>query len=368
MSFYQKIREYGDFDFNSYFEKIEEDDVLNTLSKQYLNEEDFLNLLSPCAEKYIELMAQKANEITRRQFGNTIVLFTPMYISNYCVNHCVYCGYNAKNKIFRKHLDYEEVRREAEIIAETGLKHILVLTGEAKNMATPEYICRCCEILKEYFTSIAIEIYPMTENEYSMVVKSGVDLLTVYQETYNESLYPRLHLKGPKKDYLFRLETPERAARANMRSLGIGALLGLDNWRKESFFTGIHAAYLFDNYPDREISVSFPRIRPHEGDFMPDFHVSDRNMVQIMTALRIFLPRCGITISTRESMEFRNNILPLGVTKMSAGVSTKVGGHTHCEDDTGQFEISDTRSVHEMGIDLKKMGYQPVYKDWQFLN
>ena len=367
MNFYNKIEEYRDFDFNSWLENVSERDVLKVLEKDHLNEMDFLILLSPAAEKNIELMAQKAREITLRQFGRTIVLFTPMYVSNYCVNGCVYCGYNSSNKILRKHLNYDEVRKEARLIAESGLKHILLLTGEAKTKASPEYVCRCCEILKEYFTSIAIEIYPMTTDEYRQTVEAGVDLLTVYQETYNEELYDKLHLRGPKKDYMFRLETPDRGMEAGIRSIGIGGLLGLDDWRRESFFTGIHAQYLFDKYTDRNISVSFPRIRPHEGDFMPDYDVTDKNMVQIMTAMRIFMPRCGITISTRECKEFRDNILPLGVTKMSAGVSTKVGGHTQEEKDTGQFDISDGRSVVEMASDLTEMGYQPVYKDWQYI-
>lgn len=367
MSFYERIKEFKKFDFDLFLNNVTPNEVMDVLSKDIINEEDYLKLLSPAAENYIEEMAQKASEITRRQFGNVITLFTPMYVSNYCVNHCVYCGYQCKNNILRKHLSYDEIRKEAAEIAKTGLKHILFLTGEAKNKATPEYICRTCEILKDYFTSIGIEIYPMTTSEYSDVVKAGADLLAVYQETYNEELYAKLHPKGPKSDYLFRLETPERGADARMRSLNIGALLGLDNWRWESFFTGIHANYLFMKYPDTEISVSPPRIRPHEGDFTPDYDVTDKNMVQIMTALRIFLPRCGITVSTRERKEFRNNILPLGVTKMSAGVSTKVGGHTQEEKDTGQFDISDERSVVDMACDLKTMGYQPVYKDWQYL-
>ncbi|MGM0418255.1 MAG: 2-iminoacetate synthase ThiH [Thermodesulfobacteriota bacterium] len=367
MSFYKIIEDYKNFSFDQEFEKISENDVINALSKDYLNEHDFFALLSPAAENYLEAMAQKAHEITQRQFGNVIILFTPLYISNFCVNQCVYCGYNCSNKIFRKHLTYDEIDKEAEKISETGLKHILLLTGEAKDKADPEYIYKSCEILKKYFTSIALEIYPMTEDEYRGACNAGADQLTVYQETYNEELYKKLHLKGPKKDYRFRLDTPERGASAGLRGVNVGALLGLDEWKRELFFTGLHADYLFKRFPDVEVSVSLPRIRPHEGEFQPDFDVSDKNMVQIMTALRIFMPRCGITISTRENKEFRDNILPLGVTKMSAGVSTKVGGHTQEEKETGQFEISDERSVSKMASDLKEYGYQPVYKDWQYI-
>ncbi|MDY0131538.1 MAG: 2-iminoacetate synthase ThiH [Desulforegulaceae bacterium] len=367
MDFYGKIKEFKDFDFENEFSIVTKNQVIDVLDKTFLSANDFFVLLSLEAQNFLEEMAVKANEITLRQFGRVITLFTPMYISNYCINHCVYCGYNCKNKILRKHLTYDEIEREAKFISSSGLKHILVLTGEDKKKANPEYISKACEILKKYFTSIAIEIYPMTIDEYKMVVDSGGDSLTVYQETYNEKLYEKLHPKGPKKDYKFRLDTPKRGAAAGMRSINIGALLGLDEWRKEAFFTGLHADYLFSEFTDAEISVSLPRIRPHEGDFMPDYDVTDKNMVQIMTALRLFMPRCGITISTRENMEFRNNVLPLGVTKMSAGVSTKVGGHTQEEKDTGQFDISDTRNVVEMAGDLKNFGYQPVYKDWQYI-
>jgi 2-iminoacetate synthase len=367
MGMYQFIDNYRNFDFQQYLKETTSEEIDRILAKSRLGHMDFLKLLSPAAESRLENMAQAAKDITRRQFGRAIVLFTPMYISNYCVNQCAYCGYNATNAILRKHLSPEEVRIEAEKIAETGLRHILVLTGEAKNKATPDYLNQCCRVLSDYFSTIAIEIYPMTTREYEDIIASGVDSLTVYQETYNEVLYDKLHVKGPKKDYKFRLDTPERGAIAGMRAINIGALLGLDEWRREMFFTAVHADYLLNKYPEVEISVSLPRIRPHEGDYLPENIVSDKNMVQIMTALKLFLPRCGITISTRETESFRNNILPLGVTKMSAGVSTKVGGHTQEEKDTGQFEISDERSVAQMAKDLSERGYQPVYQDWQHI-
>jgi 2-iminoacetate synthase len=335
------------------------------LQKETLSASDFYTLLSPAAEKFLETMAQKAHRITINQFGRTILLFTPMYLSNYCENHCLYCGFKAGNAIKRKQLSYEEVEKEAKRISETGLKHILILTGEATNIATVDYLKKCCAILSNYFTSIAIEIYPLSMEDYRVLIDAGVDSLTIYQETYHELLYDALHVKGPKKDYRFRLDTPERGCEAGIRSVNIGALLGLDEWRREAFFTGLHADYLQNTYPEVEVSISFPRMRPHAGDYNPEFPVSDRNLVQIILAMRLFMPRAGITISTRENAAFRNNILPLGVTKMSAGSTTVVGGHTTEDNDTGQFEISDERSVEQMAASLRESGFQPVYKDWQ---
>ncbi len=334
------------------------------LSKDTLDELDYLTLLSPTAEHYLEEIAQKANKITINQFGRSILLYTPMYLSNYCTNHCIYCGFNAKNNIGRKQLSYEEVNKEAKRISESGLKHILILTGEAKSKAGIDYISECCKILSKYFTSISIEIYALSTVEYAQLINAGVDSVTIYQETYKEELYDRLHLKGPKKDYMFRIDAPERAAEAKMRSINVGALLGLDEWRRESFITGLHADYLQNKYTDLEVSVSFPRMRPHTGTYEPEFPVNDKNLVQIIMALRLFMPRAGITISTREKADFRDNIINLGVTKMSAGVSTSVGGHTEEEKSTGQFDISDERSVEEMAVALREGGFQPIYKDW----
>ena len=365
MSFYQRYLGYRDFPFAQYFDAITESQAVAALSKERLKEEDLLTLLSPQAEQFLEDMAQKAHSLTMNQFGSVIFLFTPMYLSNFCTNHCVYCGFNVRNKIGRRRLSFDEVEKEAAKIAETGLKHILILTGEAKKKAGIEYLEGCIKILKTYFTSIAIEIYPLETDEYGKLIASGVDSLTIFQETYNEMLYEALHPKGPKRDYRFRIDAPERGCMAGMRSVNVGALLGLDNWRTEAFFTGLHAEYLQRKYPEVEISISLPRMRPHVGGFQPRYTVSDRNLVQIMTAFRLFLPRAGITVSTRESAAFRDSILPLGVTKMSAGSCTSVGGHTSIESGSSQFEISDERGVGEMATALAKLGFQPVYKDWQ---
>eukprot|EP00831_Metopus_contortus_P017264 TRINITY_DN17274_c0_g1_i1.p1 TRINITY_DN17274_c0_g1~~TRINITY_DN17274_c0_g1_i1.p1 ORF type:complete len:242 (-),score=48.40 TRINITY_DN17274_c0_g1_i1:851-1576(-) len=230
-----------------------------------------------------------------------------------------------------------------------------------------EYVENCCRILGKHFPSVSSEVCAWTEEEYARLVRAGVDGLTMFQETYDEELYAVLHPKGPKRDFRFRLDAPERGCRAGMRVVNIGALLGLGDWRRDALLTGLHAAYLMHKYPETDIAVSLPRMRPHVGEWQPASIVSDRDMVQFLLALRIFLPRLGITISTRESAQFRENILPLGVTKMSAGVSTAVGGHSHGTEDTAQFEISDARTVDEMCADLRSKGYQPVFKDWELL-
>lgn len=365
MSFYQKYLEYRNFDFEKYFTGVTESQIKSLINKDRLSELDFLALLSGKALNCIESLAKRSQQLTHQHFGKVVFLFTPMYLANFCVNHCIYCGFNSHNSIKRKKLSIEEVEREAGTISSTGLKHILILTGESRVQSPVSYMRECVEVLKKYFTSISIEVYPLEVFEYEELVNSGVDGLTIFQEVYNEDIYRLMHLKGPKTNYLFRLDAPERACKASMRSVGIGALLGLDDWRKEVFFTGLHAAYLQDKYPDTEISVSLPRMRPQVGSFQPKFIVDDKDLVQAMLALRMFLPRVGITISTRERAELRDNLVGLGVTKMSAGASTEVGGHSSPEKSEGQFAISDERNVAEMKDMICQKGYQPVFKDWQ---
>lgn len=365
MSFYEIIDSLKGQDIEGYLSRVTERDVFSVLSDRSCTAEGFLTLLSPAAQFFIEDMAQKAHEISIRQFGRIIQLFTPLYLSNYCTNGCVYCGFGCGNKILRKQLTIDEVDTEAASIASTGLRHILILTGDAPKTATVEYLEECCQKLRNHFSSIAIEIYAMTESEYKRLIDSGVDGLTIYQETYNEDLYDSLHPFGPKKDFRFRLDAPERGCKAGMRMVNVGALLGLDDWRKDAFISGLHAAYLQDKYPDVEISMSLPRMRPHAGAYEPKFPVSDISFVQIMLALRIFMPRCGISISTRESADFRNQIMKMGVTRMSAGVTTAVGGHTQKDEGTGQFDISDERSVEQMVAAITETGYQPVFQDWR---
>jgi 2-iminoacetate synthase len=329
----------------------------------------FLGLLSENAENSLEEMAIKSRELTLKYFGRTIQLYTPMYLSNYCDNRCLYCGFNINNKLDRRVMTLDEVEKEADFISSTGLRHILILTGESRVKSPPAYIKDCVKALKKYFSSISIEIYPLTQDEYSTLVMEGVDGLTIYQEVYNEDIYSKMHPAGPKSDYKFRLDAPERGANAGMRNVNIGVLLGLDNWRKEVFYLGLHAKYLMDRFPDAEIGISVPRIRPQAAGFKPEYVVNDKNMVQIITALRIFLPRLSISLSTRERPEFRDSLIPLGITRMSAGSTTRVGGHTIKADDeySVQFEISDKRTVDEIRNSLEKKGYQPVFKDWMQL-
>lgn len=367
MSFYPICTELNAAPLAEKFAAVTEADVRRALTAISPAPEDFLALMSPAAAPFLEEMAQKASRLTLQHFGRTIQLFTPLYLSNFCTNHCVYCGFNCRNDIPRTQLSLEEVEREGKAIAAMGLKHLLILTGDARAKASPEYLLSCVEVLRKHFPSVSIEIYAMTEEEYAALIEAGVDGLTMFQETYDEALYSTLHPRGPKKDFRNRLDAPERGCKAGMRVVNIGALLGLGDWRKDAFLTGMHAAYLQDKFPDVDVAVSLPRMRPHVGEFQPSSIISDRGMVQTMLALRIFLPRLGITISTRESPEFRENILPLGVTKMSAGVSTAVGGHSKddSEEKVGQFDISDERSVDEMCEVLRARGYQPVFKDWE---
>ena len=365
MDFYDRYALFRDLDIRRWVETVADADVRRVLGRNTLAIDDFLCLLSTAAEPYLEQMAQRAHRLTVSQFGRTMVLFTPLYLSNFCTNHCLYCGFNQNNRIIRHQLTLAEVAAEARAIADSGLKHVLILTGEAPAIASVGYIEACCRVLGDYFPTIGMEIYALSQSDYRRLIDAGVDSLSIYQETYSEPLYRRLHPEGPKRDYRFRLDAPERACRAGMRAVNVGALLGLDDWRRDIFFTTLHAQYLQDRYPETEISVSLPRMRPHVGGFQPDCIVEDRHIVQTMTALRLFMPRLGITISTRENARFRDRLLPLGVTRMSAGSCTAVGGRTDGGESTAQFEISDQRSVPEMVAMLRGAGWQPVFKDWQ---
>lgn len=365
MGFYEKYSEYKDFDFDGFFESVTDADVLRALGKSRLGELDLLTLLSPKAGEHLEEIAQKAHKLTIQNFGKTVTLFTPLYLSNICESQCVYCGFNRKNKIKRCKLGFDEVEKEGKAIADMGFSHIIILTGEAPKATPVEYIAECARILKKYVSSISAEVYSLDVDDYKMLIDAGVEGFTMFQETYNPELYKTLHLAGIKKDYHYRLDTPERAAMAGMNVVNVGALLGLDDWRRESFFTALHAKYIQDKYTATDVAVSLPRIRPHVGDeFIPDSVVTDADLVQIMTASRVFIPRMGITISTREAPDFRNNIIGLGVTKISAGAKTEVGGHSGEKKTESQFDVSDERNIEEMAEMILSRGYQPVYKDW----
>lgn len=364
MSFYEQLTGYQALP--DRFDLMNPVQIRNSLQKSRLNYEDFWALLSPDAAGILEEMAWTAHKLTERHFGRNILLYAPLYLSNYCVNHCLYCGFRLENNIRRTKLTLEEVRCEARTIADTGIKHILILTGESRTHSPVSYIKDCVLQLTPFFSSVSIEIYPLQTGEYRELIEAGVDGLTIYQECYDQNTYRKLHPRGPKSDFRFRLEAPERAGEAGIRTINIGALLGLTDWRKEAFITGVHAEYLQNQFPEIEINVSFPRMRPYFGGIEPPSPVSDRDLVQIILAFRLFLPRAGITISTREEGHLRDHLLKLGVTKMSAGSSTTVGGYSGNQD-TGQFEIADHRTVDQVYQAITAQGYKPIFKDWHFL-
>jgi len=366
MSFYDYYQQFKDLDIKQYFQQVSNGDIEAILDQEEIDYQDFLALLSPTATNYLEELAQQAHQKTVQYFGKTMKLYAPLYLANYCVNSCVYCSFNTTNDLARQKLTTEEIRQEAEMIADKGIEHLLILTGESRSETPVSYIAQAVEILTEYFSSIAIEIYPLEQEEYEQLIASGVDGLTIYQETYNQEVYDQVHLSGPKTDYRYRLEAPERGCQAGMRAVNIGPLFGLNEWRKEAFLAGLHAQYLQDQFLETQISLSMPRLKGHLGDFKPDSIVNDNNLVQLIVALRLFLPQLGLTLSTRESVELRNNLIPLGITKMSAESSTVVGGYA-TNKGVGQFDTADNRTVAEIKDLLIESGYQPILKDWHSL-
>jgi len=364
MGFYDIILTFQGFNFEQALNNVTTRDVMVAIYSDVSTYQRLLALLSPAASELLEDMAQESKAQTLRYFGRTMQLFTPMYLSNYCENQCAYCGYQVENPMARKKLSLEEVDKEASHIASLGFKHVLILTGESHTMSPISYIRDCVKALKKHFSSISIEIYPLKQPEYSELIAAGIDGLTLYQETYDQVLYDKLHVSGPKKDYKNRLEAPDRGGRAGVHFLNIGTLLGLSDWRVEAFFMGMHAKYLQNNFPGSDIGISVPRIQPHEGSYKPESIVSDSDLVQIVAAMRLFLPRASIALSTREDRELRDNLLPLGITRMSASSSTAVGGHTIDHGSLKQFEISDKRDLEQVKEAIYSAGYQPVLKDW----
>ena len=331
-------------------------DVERALSKESCSIEDFKALLSPAAAPYLEQMARKAEELTKNHFGNTVYIFTPLYIANYCQNYCIYCGFNCYNNIRRKKLTFEEIEHEMEVIAKTGMEEILILTGESRAYSDVTYIGEAVKIAKKYFKNIGIEIYPVNVDEYQYLHECGVDYVTVFQETYNTEKYETLHLLGHKRVWPYRFDAQERALMGGMRGAGFSALLGLDDFRKDALATALHVYYINRKYPHAELSLSCPRL------------------CQVLCAYRIFLPFAGITVSSRESAAFRNGIAKICATKVSAGVSTGIGDHEEKyegkeEADVGdeQFEINDNRSFAAMYQDMEQGGLQPVLNDYIYV-
>ena len=345
------------------------EDVKEALAAETCSVDNFKALLSPAALPFLEEIAQKAQKETRKHFGNSVAIFTPLYIANYCENYCVYCGFNCHNKIKRAQLNYEEIEQEMQAIAETGLEEVLILTGESPNKSSVEYIGEACKIAKKYFKLIGLEVYPMDSKDYAYLHECGADFVTVFQETYNSDKYKTLHLGGRKRIFPYRVNAQERAIMGGMRGVGFAALLGLDDFRKDALATGMHAYLLQKKYPHAEIAFSCPRLRPIiNNDKINPKDVHEPQLLQIICAYRIFMPFASITISTRECERFRDNIIQIAATKISAGVNVGIGGHSQ-EEEKGdeQFEISDGRSVDEIYHMIEDNGMQPVMTDYIYV-
>ena len=330
-----------------------------------LSVDDFAALLSPeINDTQLEQLALKAHNLTRQRFGRIILLYAPLYLSNECANGCKYCGFNAENDLPRKTLTPSEIEREAGYLRQLGFRHMLILTGEAPNVAGINYLENAVKIIKPHCGSISIEVFPMDREGYTRLVKAGVDGLTIYQETYDHDLYCELHPYGPKSNYEFRLQAPEAGGEAGLRRIGVGALLGLGDCLTDVFYTGLHALYLARRFWRTQITISFPRICPTEGGFAPRSLVSDRQLTQFICAMRLLIPDAGLILSTRESESLRNHLLPLGITQMSAGSCTAPGGYGDHSDEGEQFAISDHRSPAEIAELIAECGYEAVWKDW----
>ena len=362
---------------NSYdYSKYTAADVKAALEHDNCTIEDFKALLSPAAEPFLEQIAQKARLETSKHFGNTVYLFTPLYIANYCENYCVYCGFNCYNHIKRMKLSMEQIEKEMKVIADSGMEEILILTGESRGQSNVEYIGEACKLARKYFRMVGLEIYPVNTVEYKYLHECGADYVTVFQETYDTDKYEQLHLLGHKRVWPYRFDAQERALRGGMRGVAFSALLGLSDFRKDALASALHVYYLQRKYPHAEMSLSCPRLRPIiNNDKINPLDVHEKQLCQVLCAYRIFLPYVGITVSSRESAEFRNGIVKIAATKVSAGVSTGIGDHEskytgkETDDVQGdeQFEIDDNRSLDEMYKDIAQEGLQPVLNDYLYM-
>lgn len=366
------IGQMNSYDYSQYTAK----DVKAALEHEICTIEDFKALLSPAAEPFLEQMAQKARTETGKHFGNTVYMFTPLYIANYCENYCVYCGFNCYNHIKRMKLSMEQIEHEMKIIADSGMEEILILTGESRTQSDVDYIGEACKLASKYFRMVGLEIYPVNTDEYRYLHECGADYVTVFQETYNSDKYETLHLLGHKRVWPYRFDAQERALMGGMRGVAFSALLGLSDFRKDALASALHVYYLQRKYPHAEMSLSCPRLRPIiNNDKINPLDVHEKQLCQVICAYRIFLPFVGITVSSRESASFRNGIVKIAATKVSAGVSTGIGDHeskyTGKESDSiegdEQFEINDDRSFEKMYRDISDEGLQPVLNDYLYV-
>jgi 2-iminoacetate synthase len=343
---------------------ISSSDVERALTAIRPTAHDLAALLSPAAEAHLPQMARRSTEITLARFGRITQLYAPIYLSNYCTNRCAYCGFSADNLIKRKCLTMDEAEKEAKILYDRGFQHILLVSGEAENAVDVEYMEAIARRLRDKFAAVSIEIQPMSEDHYHRLFLAGITAVAVYQETYDRKMYKEVHLSGKKSDYDYRLDTPARAAKAGMREVGIGALLGLSDWRAEGLAIGYHLDWLRKKFWQTAFTVSFPRMRPAAGEFEPLHIVSERNLSQLIFALRIFDQDAGLLISTREEARYRDGMIGLGPTRYSAGSCTAPGGYGNDSSDGEQFSVGDNRSLEEVCAVIKAKGYDPVCKDW----
>lgn len=368
-----KVMEHmNSYDYSSYTGR----DVMAALEHETCSIEDFKALLSPAAEPFLEMMAQRASRETSRHFGNTVYMFTPLYIANYCENYCVYCGFNCYNHINRMKLSAEQIEKEMKVIADSGMEEILILTGESRSQSDVTYIGEACKLARKYFRMVGLEIYPVNTDEYRYLHECGADYVTVFQETYDADKYETLHLMGHKRVWPYRFDSQERALMGGMRGVAFSALLGLSDFRKDALATALHAYFLQRKYPHAEMSLSCPRLRPiiNNNQINP-LDVHEKQLCQILCAYRIFLPFAGITVSSRESESFRNGIVKIAATKVSAGVSTGIGDHeskytgkeSGSQEGDEQFEINDDRSFEKMYKDIENEGLQPVLNDYLYV-
>lgn len=339
-------------------------DVERALSNEHRDVEDFFALISPAAESYLEPMAQEAHRLTLERFGRTIQLYLPLYLSNICSNSCVYCGFSKEHKIHRRRLTLAEIDCEVEAIRQLGFRHLLLVSGEDNSRRSWEYYLKVVKHLQPHFAQLSLEVQPLDTEQYAALGTAGISNVCVYQETYHEARYPQYHPAGKKSDFRYRLETPDRVAQAGIEKIGIGALLGLEDWRADSAFMALHLNYLKRRYRQARYSVSLPRLRPAVGGYNPDFPIDDKGMLQLILAFRLLDQHLEISLSTRESEAFRNNVLTLGITSMSAGSHTEPGGYAEEHEELEQFTINDSRSPEAFAQYLRSVGYEPVWKDW----
>lgn len=340
-------------------------DVEKALNSTKKTPEDFKALISPAAVPYLEQMAQYSQHITRKRFGKTVQLYAPLYLSNECQNICTYCGFSLDNQIRRKTLSPIEIMQEAEYLKSQGFGHVLLVTGEATKTVGVEYLKSAIRLLRPHFANISIEVQPLDEDDYKTLVEEGLYAVLVYQETYHKDNYKDYHPKGKKSNFDYRLATPDRLGNAGIHKIGLGVLIGLEDWRTDNFFTALHVNYLERQFWQTRYSISFPRLRPATGLIEPKVAITDKELVQLICAWRIYNEEIELSISTRENEHFRDHIIKLGATTMSAGSKTNPGGYTVEQESLEQFEIDDSRTVADIKQMIERSGYKPVWKDWE---